>query len=103
VVKVENINVIILIEICYDFYRISAVLCFSVEESWSSGNTIKFTIKYFSGFEIGCVSSERYHKMCKMKTNIEDGIELLKSIVKPAPQWRQLLHMPPSKGTLLRR
>lgn len=57
----------------------------------------------FLGFEIGCVSSERYHKMCKMERNIADGIEFLKSIVKPANHWRQLLHMPTAKGTLLKR
>jgi tRNA uridine 5-carboxymethylaminomethyl modification enzyme len=54
------------------------------------------------GFEIGCLSSERYHKMCKMERNIADGIEFLKSIVKPANHWRQLLHMPAAKGTLLK-
>ncbi|KDR21418.1 protein MTO1 homolog, mitochondrial [Zootermopsis nevadensis] len=54
------------------------------------------------GFEIGCVSSERYHKMCKMERNIADGIQLLKSIVKPATHWRELLRMPTSKATLLK-
>jgi len=63
----------------------------------------ELNIAYFSGFEIGCVSSERYHKMCKMERNIADGIEFLKSIVKPANHWRQLLHMPAAKGTLLKR
>jgi hypothetical protein len=67
------------------------------------GIRVKLDIKYFSGFEIGCVSSERYHKMCKMERNIADGIEFLKSIVKPANHWRQLLHMPAAKGTLLKR
>jgi hypothetical protein len=57
----------------------------------------------FSGFEIGCVSPERFHKMCKMEKDIADGTELLKSIIKPASQWRKLLHMPVSKGTLLKR
>jgi hypothetical protein len=68
-----------------------------------SGSRVKLNIKYFSGFEIGCVSSERYHNMCKMETNIADGIEFLKSVVKPANHWRQLLHMPAAKGTLLKR
>jgi len=63
----------------------------------------ELSVTYFSGFEIGCVSSERYHKMCKMERNIADGIEFLKSIVKPANHWRQLLHMPAAKGTLLKR
>jgi len=63
----------------------------------------ELNIAYFSGFEIGCLSSERYHKMCKMERNIADGIEFLKSIVKPANHWRQLLHMPAAKGTLLKR
>lgn len=66
------------------------------------GSRVKLSITYFSGFEIGCVSSERYYKMCKMERNIADGIELLKSIVKPANHWRQLLHMPAAKGTLLK-
>lgn len=60
-------------------------------------------IIHFPGFEIGCVSSERYHKMCKMERNIADGIQLLKSIVKPATHWRELLRMPTSKATLLKR
>ncbi|PNF36860.1 MTO1-like protein, mitochondrial [Cryptotermes secundus] len=54
------------------------------------------------GFKIGCVSSERFHKMCKMEKDIADGIGLLKLVVKPASQWRKLLHMPTSKGTLLK-
>jgi NAD/FAD-utilizing enzyme apparently involved in cell division len=67
------------------------------------GSRVKLSITYFSGFEIGCVSSERYLKMCKMERNIADGIEFLKSIVNPANHWRHLLHMPAAKGTLLKR
>jgi tRNA U34 5-carboxymethylaminomethyl modifying enzyme MnmG/GidA len=58
---------------------------------------------FFSGFEIGCVPPERFHKMCKMESDIADGTELLKSVIKPASQWRKLLRMPVSKGTLLKR
>jgi hypothetical protein len=38
-----------------------------------------------------------------MEKDIADGIGLLKSVVKPASHWRKLLHMPTSKGALLRR
>jgi hypothetical protein len=38
-----------------------------------------------------------------MERNIADGIQLLKSVVKPAAHWRELLHMPTSKATLLKR
>ncbi|PSN46548.1 Protein MTO1 [Blattella germanica] len=52
------------------------------------------------GFNVGCVSVERFHRMCKMEKDIKDGIGLLKSIVKPIPHWRQMLGLPPAKGTL---
>ena len=56
-----------------------------------------------AGFEIGCVSSDRYYRTCRMQTHIAEGIQFLKSIVKPLPHWRKLLQMPSSKGTLLKR
>ncbi|XP_069669204.1 protein MTO1 homolog, mitochondrial isoform X2 [Periplaneta americana] len=52
------------------------------------------------GFKVGCVSSERFHKMCKMKEDISNGIQLLKSFVKPSSHWRDILGMPASKGAL---
>jgi hypothetical protein len=38
-----------------------------------------------------------------MDRNIADGTGLLKSVVKPTNHWRELLQMPPAKGSLLKR
>ncbi|XP_067008217.2 protein MTO1 homolog, mitochondrial [Anabrus simplex] len=51
------------------------------------------------GYNIGCVSSERYNRMLRMRHNISEGIELLKSVSKSLSQWRKLMHLPSSKTT----
>lgn len=54
------------------------------------------------GFKAGCVTSERYQRTCRMENDLADGIQLLKSVMKPLGHWRQLMGMPSTKGTFLR-
>ena len=55
------------------------------------------------GFEIGCVSKQRYDKMVDMKEKLEDGIALLKSVSKPVTHWRKLMNITPSKNAMQKR
>ncbi|KAJ9597787.1 hypothetical protein L9F63_011395, partial [Diploptera punctata] len=44
------------------------------------------------GYNAGCVSEQRYQRACRMQTDIIDGIQLLKSAMKPLQHWRRLLN-----------
>lgn len=55
------------------------------------------------GYVTGCVSQERYVKTISIKKKLEEGIELLKSITKPASHWRNLLKLSPTRSTMQKR
>lgn len=50
------------------------------------------------GFQLGLVSAERYDTMMKMKNNLNNVIEILKSIKKSTPRWREIFKLPASKS-----
>jgi tRNA uridine 5-carboxymethylaminomethyl modification enzyme len=52
------------------------------------------------GFQIGCVTKERYDKMVEIKEKVAESIALLKSITKSVSQWRKFLHVTPSKNPM---
>ena len=49
-----------------------------------------------AGYDIGCVSERRYEQFKSFKDNYDRAKECLKSLIKPAYLWRQLL-TPPSE------
>ncbi|XP_063238214.1 protein MTO1 homolog, mitochondrial isoform X2 [Bacillus rossius redtenbacheri] len=51
------------------------------------------------GFRAGCVSSERFHRARRMQQDLEQGLELLKSVRKSAVHWRSLLQLQQAKST----
>lgn len=50
------------------------------------------------GYAVGCVSKDRYIKTLEVEKQLRDGIELLKSITKPASAWRMLVGLTSSKN-----
>ncbi|GLG98366.1 MTO1-like protein, mitochondrial [Gryllus bimaculatus] len=52
------------------------------------------------GYNIGCVSQERYDRMFQMKMMIQEIIQLLKDIKMPVSRWRENLDIPPCKSTM---
>ena len=42
---------------------------------------------YVTGYEIGCVSENRYNKLCQTETDLQDNQDLLKSTKLPANKW----------------
>ncbi|XP_049855553.1 protein MTO1 homolog, mitochondrial isoform X1 [Schistocerca gregaria] len=54
------------------------------------------------GYEAGCVSHQRYQKMCKTREKIKTATDLLRSIVKPSHFWREILKLPPAKSSALK-
>ncbi|KAF4519768.1 hypothetical protein B566_EDAN010362 [Ephemera danica] len=52
------------------------------------------------GFDVGCVSQHRMEIFQKSKTDLEYGIEVLKSLRMPSCRWKEYLGQPPSKATL---
>lgn len=52
------------------------------------------------GYNIGCVSKERYENMVKVQNQLQDGMKLLKNVYRTGVQWRQLLKLTPSKSHL---
>lgn len=55
------------------------------------------------GFNIGCVSEERYLKTVEIKEKLDNGMELLKNITKPAAKWRNLLQLSSTKSNMQKR
>lgn len=55
------------------------------------------------GFQVGCVSKERYDKTLKVQRELHDGIELLKNVTRTASYWRKQLGLAPSKSNLQKR
>ncbi|KAK7868536.1 hypothetical protein R5R35_004818 [Gryllus longicercus] len=55
------------------------------------------------GYNIGCVSQERYDRMFQMKMMIQEIIQLLKDIKMPVSRWRENLDIPPCKSTMQKR
>jgi tRNA U34 5-carboxymethylaminomethyl modifying enzyme MnmG/GidA len=56
-------------------------------------------MKYFSvftGYEIGCVSEERYKHFCETQEEFLNGMEILSSVEKTTNKWRIPLNLPPS-------
>lgn len=54
------------------------------------------------GYAIGLVSEERYQRTVAVQKKLLESVELLKSISKPASQWRELLRLPPTRTTAQR-
>lgn len=52
------------------------------------------------GYKTGCVSHERFTKTKDMESKLKEGVALLKSITKPAPHWRSILKLPPTKSNM---
>lgn len=50
------------------------------------------------GYAVGCVSEDRYIKTLEVQKQLRDGIELLKSITKPASAWRMSVGLTSSKN-----
>ena len=48
-----------------------------------------------SGYDIGCVSENRYQQFKAFKSNYDRAKECLQNLVKPMYLWRQLLTSPP--------
>lgn len=51
------------------------------------------------GYAIGLVSEDRYHRTMTVQRNLQEAVELLKSISKPASKWRELLKLAPTRTT----
>ncbi|CAG9760944.1 unnamed protein product [Ceutorhynchus assimilis] len=51
------------------------------------------------GYETGCVTKERYHKMLDVEKKVKYGVGLLKSISYPVTQWRRLIGAAPSRSS----
>ncbi|KAG5894360.1 hypothetical protein JTB14_031921 [Gonioctena quinquepunctata] len=52
------------------------------------------------GYEVGCVSKERYEKTLQVEKQLQDGIALLKSVSKSVSQWRNQIGATPSRSHL---
>ncbi|KAF5307999.1 hypothetical protein FQR65_LT06567 [Abscondita terminalis] len=50
------------------------------------------------GFNIGCVSKDRYEKMKYVQKELDEGVKALKSIFKTSREWRNLLQIKPSRS-----
>ncbi|XP_044753242.1 protein MTO1 homolog, mitochondrial [Coccinella septempunctata] len=55
------------------------------------------------GYEVGCVSKERYDKMKKVSEELANGIALLKETSKPCSHWSKLLSATPVKSHAMKR
>lgn len=42
-----------------------------------------------TGYEIGCVSEERYRELLKVQKELDIGLNILDSVVKSRYKWRQ--------------
>lgn len=51
------------------------------------------------GYRIGLVSEERYQRTMTVKRNLNDAVQLLKSISKPSNRWREQLKLAPTNTT----
>lgn len=49
------------------------------------------------GFQLGLVSNERYETMIRMKNNLINAIDVLKSIKKSTPRWREIFKLAASR------
>lgn len=50
------------------------------------------------GYAVGCVSEKRYNRTLEVERQLQDGIELLKSISKSANSWRNCIGLGPTKN-----
>ncbi|KAK2585325.1 hypothetical protein KPH14_010006 [Odynerus spinipes] len=50
------------------------------------------------GYESGCVSKERFEKTIKMKSKLEEGVQVLRSICNSSKKWRTLLKLGRTKS-----
>ncbi|XP_047368997.1 protein MTO1 homolog, mitochondrial isoform X2 [Vespa velutina] len=58
---------------------------------------LRLTLK---GYESGCVSKERLNSMMKMKTELEEAIQLLSSFVQSNTKWNKALGLEKFKSTV---
>lgn len=62
-----------------------------------------FFVFVFLGYDIGCVSSERYEKFKSMENDLSKTKEILKNVNKPLKEWRKILNLDDSKSPYSKR
>ncbi|XP_059174246.1 protein MTO1 homolog, mitochondrial-like isoform X2 [Physella acuta] len=51
------------------------------------------------GYSVGCVTEERYQKAMKMKADLQENLNVLKSIQMSANKWREAVGLPATSNT----
>uniref|UniRef100_A0A146M5L7 Protein MTO1, mitochondrial n=2 Tax=Lygus hesperus TaxID=30085 RepID=A0A146M5L7_LYGHE len=52
------------------------------------------------GYNVGCVSDERYSRVKRIKSELEEAMDLCSSVCYTLQKWRELLRLPPTTNTM---
>ena len=71
------------------------LFCEILRSQFSYEYSYKFVT--FAGYEIGCVSEERYKHFCRTKDDFLNGMDILTSFMNTSNKWRKALNLPPCR------